>query len=293
MTTDSTADFDARLAAAHAMSAGPAREHAITELALAVIIAELSRRAPSVRYVEFDWAPYGGLDAHAFLDAHGKKISVPGLAGDLAQWSTDLRSPHISAMIAISPHGPFLLDLDAPPRLLAPDGQGSSTTGEGSKPSSAAPHQAWEARCPIRVGDQLAYATAPAVRAEVANLRFRYGVLHACEVRRPDGGRDVVYPWDLQPADGTQEQWHEAMRTLHALQRAPLTDRIRQHSNILADHADALSRTLAATSTTLRKRQLPGLGRDRTEFAVRDLDDSLEQLSHLHAELAHPESRPD
>ncbi|MFF0452982.1 hypothetical protein [Nocardia africana] len=121
MTTDSTADLDARLAAAHAMPAGPAREHAITELALAAVIAEISRRAPSVRYVEFDWAPYGGLDAHTFLDAHGNEIVVPGLAGDLAQWSTDLRSPHISAMIAISPHGPFLLDLATPPPLPTAD----------------------------------------------------------------------------------------------------------------------------------------------------------------------------
>ncbi|MFF0452983.1 hypothetical protein [Nocardia africana] len=128
----------------------------------------------------------------------------------------------------------------------------------------------------------------------MTDLCFRYGVLYECEVRRPDGGRDVVYPWDLQPADGTHEQWHEAMRTLHALQRVHLTDRIRQDSNTLADHADALSRTLAATATTLRRRQLPDLGRDRTEFAARDIDDALEQLSHMHAELAHlDESRPD
>lgn len=210
MTTNSTADLDARLAAAHAMPAGAAREQTITELALAVIIAEISRRAPSVRYAEFDWAPYGGLDAHAFLDAHGNEICVPGLAGDLAQWSTDLRSPHLSAMIPLSPHGPFLLDLASPPPLPAPDGQDAATTGEGSTTSSVTPHGVREARCPIQVGDQLGYATVPTVRAEVTNVRFRYGVLYECEVRRPDGGHDVVYPWDLQPADGPNEQWHEA-----------------------------------------------------------------------------------
>ncbi|MBV7706495.1 hypothetical protein NOVA_27285 [Nocardia nova] len=143
MTTNLTADLDARLAAAHDMPAGPAREQTITDLALAVITAEIGR-APSVRYVEFDWAPYGGLDAHAFLDAHGDEILVPGLAGDLAQWSTDLRSPHTCGMTAMSPRGPFLLNLDAPHPVPAPDRQGSLTTSEDSPTASVTAH---ESRC--------------------------------------------------------------------------------------------------------------------------------------------------
>lgn len=90
---------------------GRARELALTAPALAAIVTEITRRAPRVRYVEFDWAPYGGLDAHTFLDAHGHEVDAPGLAADLAQWSTDLRSPDLAGMIPISSHGPFLLDL--------------------------------------------------------------------------------------------------------------------------------------------------------------------------------------
>ncbi|MFF3566852.1 hypothetical protein ACFYXQ_03625 [Nocardia jiangxiensis] len=125
----STAEWNARLAAAHAMPPGPAREQAITELVLAAIVAEIGQRAPSVRYAEFDWAPYGGLAAVGFLDARGAEVDLPVLAGDLAQWSSDLRSPDLAGMFRVALHGPFLLDLHThhPAPEPAPTGQSTPT----------------------------------------------------------------------------------------------------------------------------------------------------------------------
>ncbi|MFI7190144.1 hypothetical protein [Nocardia nova] len=283
--TDPIADLDARLDVAHAMPGGPARERAITEAALAAVVTEIGRRAPSVHYVEFDWAPYGGLDAYAFLDSRGNEIEVPGLAGDLAQWTTDLRSPDMAAMIPISPRGPFLLDLQAPQPFPAPAGHSSPAPADSMAVAESTGTMRG-AHCPVQLGDEVIDVDAPDLRAVVTTLRCRHGILHECEVECARRGRVWVLPWELLPADGASERWHEQMRTLYALQRAHTSDLVRQDSHALADRAEVLSRTLAAMAVTLRLRQLPEPDSVRTEFAARDIDEALQRLSELHTELA-------
>ncbi|PPJ25609.1 hypothetical protein [Nocardia nova] len=278
--TDPTADLDVRLDAAHALRGGPARERAITEAALAAVVTEIGRRAPSVHYVEFDWAPYGGLDAHAFLDSRGNEIEVPGLAGDLAQWTTDLRSPDMAAMIPISPRGPFLLDLEAAPTATAAGGE----PGEGSATPRKRAGRVRDAYCPILVGDQLAYADRPDLRAEVTRLRFESGFLDECEVLRADGVRESVLPWMLAPTDGTTEPWQTRMRLLYAFRRAHVNDMLRDDSLALAERADTLSRTLAAIATALRNRVIPHASAT-TAHAARDIDEGLEALASMYDEL--------
>ncbi|MFI7189960.1 hypothetical protein ACIBQ0_09515 [Nocardia nova] len=105
-----TEQLNARLAAAHARPVGPTRERAVTELALAAIARRDRPPRPEVRYIEFDWSPNGGLDAHAFLDAHGREVPLPGLAGDLAPVEHRPALPGPGHLIPISAHhGPFLL----------------------------------------------------------------------------------------------------------------------------------------------------------------------------------------
>ncbi|OXR39855.1 hypothetical protein B7C42_08067 [Nocardia cerradoensis] len=278
--TDPIADLHARLDAAHALPGGPARERAITEAALAAVVTEIRRRAPSVRYVEFDWAAYGGLDAHAFLDTRGNEIEVPGLAGDLAHWATDLRSPDMAAMIAISPRGPFLLDLEAAPTVTAAGGEPC----EGSANPRKRAGRVRDAYCPILVGDQLAYADRPGLLAEVTRLRFESGFLDECEVLRADGVRESVLPWMLVPTDGTIEPWQTRMRMLYAFRRAHANDLLRDNSLALAERADALSRTLAAMAADLRNRVIPHASAMTTQ-AARDIDEGVEGLASLYDEL--------
>jgi hypothetical protein len=282
--TDPIADLDARLDAAPAMRGGPARERAITEAALAAVVTEIRRRAPSVRYVEFDWAPYGGLDAHAFLDTRGNEIEVPGLAGDLAHWSTDLRSPDTAAMIAISPRGPFLLDLDAAPTAPATAAEQSPAASAGSTTRRTRAGTVRDDYCPILVGDQLVYADSPDLRAEVIRLRFDSGFLYECEVLRADGVRESVLPWMLVPTDGTTEPWQTRMRMLYAFRLAHANDMLRGNSLALAERADALSRTLAATAAALRSRAIPHASAT-TAQAARVIDEGVEGLVSLYDEL--------
>ncbi|GAB2709480.1 hypothetical protein [Nocardia thraciensis] len=105
--------LNARLAAAHAMPGGAAREQAITDLVLAAIVAEIGRRAPSVRSVDFDWAPYGGLHVAAFRGEDGAEVHDERLAVDLIPWASDLRSPDLAGMTRACGDGPFHLDLRA------------------------------------------------------------------------------------------------------------------------------------------------------------------------------------
>ncbi|GAB2694649.1 hypothetical protein [Nocardia thraciensis] len=98
------------LAAAHAMPGGADRERRITELLVAAITAAIRDRHPHARSAEFDWAAYGGLDLTAVRDGTGAEICDTSLAGDLAQWNTDLRSPDIAGMTRTA-YGVFRLDL--------------------------------------------------------------------------------------------------------------------------------------------------------------------------------------
>ncbi|WP_280385103.1 hypothetical protein [Nocardia wallacei] len=107
--------LNARLAAAYAMPGGAAREQAITDLVLAAIVAEIASRAPSVRSVEFDWAPYGGLHIVAFRGEDGAEVHDEDLAVDLIPWASDLRSPDLAGMTRASGDGPFHLDLHTIP----------------------------------------------------------------------------------------------------------------------------------------------------------------------------------
>ncbi|MFF3566851.1 hypothetical protein ACFYXQ_03620 [Nocardia jiangxiensis] len=96
-----------------------------------------------------------------------------------------------------------------------------------------------------------------------------------------------AHPWDLLPADGASEQWHEQMNTLHALQRAHARELLRRRSHQVADQAEALSRKLAAMAFALRQQQLPDPAPDdeTTEFAARDFDEELAELRDLRADL--------
>ncbi|WP_067902652.1 hypothetical protein [Nocardia vaccinii] len=289
-----TAELNARLAAAHALPAGPAREQAITELALAIIVTEIGLHAPTVRYIVLDWAPYGGLDVHTFLDPRGAEVEgVVGLAGHLAQWTSDLRDPGLTPMIPISAHGPFLLDLHtastvagkaAVPHPFPVPAPGVPMTAD-SATSGPRPLIVHGIECPIVVGQEVAFADDPAQRGTVRSVYRHRGII-TCEVSAPHPV--IVHPWDLLPADGADEQWHERMNTVHALQRADARDLLRRRSNQVAEQAEALSRQLAAMAITLRQQQLPDPAPDHqatTEFAARDLDEELEELRHLRADL--------
>ncbi|WP_280271205.1 hypothetical protein [Nocardia wallacei] len=259
---------------------GPAREQALTAPALAAIVAEIARRAPHVRYVEFDWAAYGGLDAHAFLDARGAEVKAPGLAGDLAQWSTDLRSPDLAGMVPISSHGPFLLDLHTSHPTPAPPPRPDPAPAEDG---STTPVTVLDASCPVLVGDEVTFADRPALRGEVVEVFFREGLLE-CTVRTASGERVPVRPWELLPAAGASDQWRDRM---HALQRGHATALVRQRAHALAERADALSRKLAALARDLWQEHLPDHGDDTTtELDARDFDEALDELRELRAELA-------
>ena len=157
-------------------------------------------------------------------------------------------------------------------------------TGD-SATSSPRPLIVHGVECPIVVGQEVVFADATARRGTVRAVYLHRGII-TCEVSAPNPV--TVHPWELLPADGADEQWHERMSTVHALQRADARDLLRRRSNQVAEQAETLSRQLAAIAITLRQQQLPDQAPDHeatTEFAARDLDEELAELRDLRDDL--------